>query len=47
MEGIVVQENRKYLNNSIYVHYIEYDLDKLKQINSNTRELFNQAFNNG
>jgi hypothetical protein len=47
MEGIVVQENRKYLNNSIYVDYIEYDLDKLKQINSNTRELFNQAFNNG
>jgi hypothetical protein len=47
MEGIVVQENRKYLNNSIYVDYIDYDLEKLKQINNHTRELFNQAFNNG
>lgn len=47
MEGIVVQENRKYLNNSIYIDYIDYDLEKLKQINNHTRELFNQAFSNG
>lgn len=40
IEGIVVQENRKYLNNSMYADYIDYDLDALKQVNTNTKEIF-------
>lgn len=47
MEGIVVQENRKYLNNSIYVNFIEYDLKKLKEVNNHTQKLFKQTLSNG
>ena len=41
MEGIVVQENRKYLNNKIYAEHIQYKTDKLKEINIQTKALFN------
>lgn len=40
MEGIVVQENRKYLNNNTYNKYIQYNINKLKEINNQTKTLF-------
>jgi len=47
MEGIVVQENRKYLNNSVYTDYIYYEMEKLKEVNKKTLEKFIQSFNHG
>jgi hypothetical protein len=40
MKGITIQENRKYLNNSIYVNHIKYNSEKLTQINNNTKQIF-------
>jgi hypothetical protein len=43
MKGITIQENRKYLNNPIYVNYIKYNSEKLTQINNDTKHIFNLA----
>ena len=43
MKGITIQENRKYLNNSIYVDYIKYNTEKLSQINNTTKQIFTLA----
>jgi len=45
IKGVVVQENRKYLNNYIYTPYIKYYSEKLKEISEATKELFNKAIN--
>lgn len=43
MEGVVVQENRKYLNNQTYVDYISYNTDKLRELSDRTKVLLSQA----
>ena len=44
MENIIVQENRKYLNNSLYSKYVFYNLDYLKSINETTAKIFINLF---
>lgn len=43
IKGITIQENRKYLNNSIYVKYIKYNTEKLSSINNQTKQIFTLA----
>jgi hypothetical protein len=43
MKGIVIQENRKYLNNSIYINHIKYNSEKLSKINNATKQIFTLA----
>lgn len=40
MKNVLVQENRKYLSNSIYVSFVPYNMDYLKPINENSKRIF-------
>jgi hypothetical protein len=44
MKDIIVQENRKYLNNNLYIKYVPYNLEYLKSINALTAEIFIKLF---
>ena len=45
MKNIVVQENRKYLSNSIYSNFVYYNIDLLKKINDESKQIFsNEIF---
>lgn len=45
MKNIVVQENRKYLSNSIYSNFVYYNIDVLKKINDESKQIFsNEIF---
>lgn len=40
LKNILVQENRKYLSNSIYVDFVPYNMEYLKPINENSKRIF-------
>lgn len=39
LKNILIQENRKYLSNSIYVDFVPYDMDYLKPINEHSKKI--------
>lgn len=44
MIGSIVQENRRYSLNNVYVDYVPYNTGFLKKVNDETAQLFNIAF---
>jgi len=45
MRGLVVQENRKYLSNSLYDDYVVINFEKLKKINHNSMNKYYEVIN--
>jgi hypothetical protein len=40
MKNVLVQENRKYLMNSVYTKFVNYNIEYLKSINENSKQMF-------
>ena len=45
LDGISVQENRKFLNNSLYVNYVPMNIELLKQTNEQNKQKFTKVMN--